>query len=450
MDHHNPQPITPEKQISPSANTNLDSPSEIVDLRGITCTPKTQTKLTTLKRKADQLWDEGSPKTTSPFLKWRLAVLESLLALRSTQKQAIAEAGKESNEDKQSNLELLAKIKKDEYALLTEKTFILAGRKTLEEDLSDMVSSKIQLEEAYITELRMALEAASSSKDRLPGLKMPRLDRTLFQKIVNEYLGTKYEDPETKDSQKFCNVLGFWLQPSSVTCAHIVPYSWNAKDMAHMFGGDEPPLTSKRNGLSLQSKIEEAFDNCWLAIVPLSSTTSAITEWKIVLLNTEQRDKMFFNDLIKATNQRIWRWRDIDGRKLTFLNDNRPARRFLYMRYTLAWLQADDKSWEGFKEKVPPGNVWASPNKPDGYLRKSILLELGKRTGDKLPMDLIESGTFEDPGTSSIVNDEVAALRIGQHINDHLEGKRDPKKKNENDEEGSEDDDKDGDDSDDE
>ena len=33
----------------------------------------------------------------------------------------------------------------------------------------------------------------------------------------------------------------------------------------------------------------------------------------------------------------------IDGRKLTsFLHDNRPGRRFLYRRYTLAWLDTED------------------------------------------------------------------------------------------------------------
>ena len=44
-------------------------------------------------------------------------------------------------------------------------------------------------------------------------------------------------------------------------------------------------------------------------------------------------------------------------------------------------------------------------------------------------MNLIESGTFEDPGTNSVVNDEIAALKIDQHINDHLKDKRDLKKK---------------------
>ena len=64
-----------------------------------------------------------------------------------------------------------------------------------------------------------------------------------------------------------------------------------------------------------------------------------------------------------------------------------PAPRFLYRRYTLAWLHAEGKGWAGLKIKVPPGQVWASPNKSDGYLRTSIPRKLGKTTGDTLPED---------------------------------------------------------------
>ena len=98
------------------------------------------------------------------------------------------------------------------------------------------------------------------------------------------------------------------------------------------------------------------------------------------------------------------------------------------MRYALAWLHAEDKSWPGFKEKVPPGEVWASPNKPDGYLRKSILLELGKKMGDRLPKDLVSAGVFEDPDTSSIVHDEVAGIKVTELVQGHLDGVRDTKK----------------------
>ena len=69
-----------------------------------------------------------------------------------------------------------------------------------------------------------------------------------------------------------------------------------------------------------------------------------------------------------------------------------PARRFLYMRYTLAGIHAKDKAWTRFKKKVSPGHAWASPNKLDGYLRTSRL-----KAGDTLPEDLITAGVFDDP-----------------------------------------------------
>ena len=413
---------------------DLDSPV----LDGIDCTPKTKNQMISLKRKARQVSDLGSPSTTSPFLKWRLAVVESTLRVREAQKQALSEASTFYDEAGKSKTVFVAAVREDEKALLSEKVFLLSQQKILEQDLNDIVTSKVQLEEAYIAELRRSLEAASSSKQRLPGLKVPRLDRRDFSEVVHEYLGTKDERPTSLETRIWCNVLGCWLS-QSVKSAHIVPYSWNTKDMAHMFGSDEPPLTSKRNGLSLQSKIEEAFDNCWIAIVPVDSVEFNPTEWKVVLLNTTVKGDVLFEDAYKSTDRRLWRWRDIDGRKLSFPNDNRPARRFLYTRYALAWLHADDKSWPGFREKVPPGEVWASPNKPDGYLRKSILLELGKKTGDKLPRDLINAGVFEDPDTSSVVLDQVAGIRVTEHVQAHLDGERDSKEEEESEDEEGED-----------
>ena len=270
-----------------------------------------------------------------------------------------------------------------------------------------------------------------NTDQKVPGLQAPREQ---FSQLVRKYLGTEIRQPGETDSLEFCDVLGFWL-PASVKCAHIIPFSFHTKEMGHMFGSDEPPLTSRRNGLSLQGKIEEAFDNCWVAIVPLESVTSTPTEWKIVLLNPEIKDKLFFRDLNQSTDRLEWKWRDIDGRKLRFLNDNRPARRFLYMRYTLAWLHAEDKEWAGFKEKVPPGQVWASPNKPDGYLRSSIMRELWKRTGDTLPEDLLTAGTFDDPDTSNVVYDKIAGTRVTETVQRHLDGERDPNEGEEGDEE---------------
>ena len=415
-------PKTPEKQLSTEL-MDLDSPA----MDHINCNPTTKHKLASLKRKASQLLEQKSPEVTSLFLKWRLAVVSSKLEVRNTQKQALVEASNSAEEENDSRVALSAEVTADQKGLLAEQTFLMANQRILEQDLSDIVSNKVELQEAYINELRMMLNMASGKDAKIPGLKAPRLERTSFGKIVNEYLDTRQVIPDQGEIAKFCNVLGYWLPPDQIRCVHIVPRSWNTKDIAHMFGSDEPPLTSQRNGLSLQKKIEEAFDNCWIVIVAFDSVESNPTEWKIVLLNIAEKDKVFFTDKFHATDRALWKWRDIDNRKLAFRNDNRPARRFLYMRYVLAWLHASDKSWPGFKDKVPPGQVWASPNKPDGCLRKSILLELGKKTGDKLPKDLINIGSFEDPFTSSPLHDEIAGIRVAARVQDHLDGERDAK-----------------------
>jgi hypothetical protein len=392
--------------------------------------PDTKTEIRSLKRKVDQIWDEGIPTTTSHYLRWRLAAVESQLQVAAKQKQALTEASELVDEAGTRKSDLMAAVKEDEKTLLSEKAILLTQRRTLDQDLSDAVTSMDQLEDAYIKELRVALDLASSSKDKLPGLKIHKSDRKSFSNLVHEYLGTK-DKGEADPVCEWCNIMGFWLHGSEVKCAHIVPYSWGYKDLAHMFGSDEPPLTSRRNGLSLQRKLEEAFDNCWIAIVPDGSIEPTPTEWKVVLLNPAIKQNIFWRDVFKISGRKIWKFEDIDGCKLSFVNDNRPARRFLYMRYTLAWMHARDRSWPGFKEKLPSGEIWASPNKPDGYLRKSVLLAMGKRLGNTLPQDLTSAGAFEDPDTSSVVLDEVAGIRVGEHVQNYLDGARDPKLRDE-------------------
>ena len=391
--------------------------------------------------------EKGSPSTTILFLKWRLAVVEDTLEVKALESKALDEANDFFEKTGRSKTELMAAVMEEEKALKSEKAILLSQRKSFEGDLHDVDTSKTELTAAYIKELRISLELASSTKQRVPGLKAPRLERKQFAEIVHEYLGTERRSP-ARQTKSFCNVLGIW-NPGMIKCAHIIPFSFYTKGMGHMFGSDEVPLTSRRNGLSLHNKIEEAFDNCWITIVPLDSVASTPTEWKVVILNPAIKDNVFWIDSPASfTKETTWRWRDIDGRKLTFLNDNRPAPRFLYMRYILAWLHAEDNKWVGFKEKVPPGEVWASPNKPDGYLRKSILLDLGKMTGDRLPKDLISAGTFENPDTSNAVYDTVAGIRVTEAVRRHLGGERDPKKGEDSDEseeeedegEGSEDD----------
>jgi hypothetical protein len=440
MAHLNQPPVTPQKQLHvPPAVFNLDSPIDDVE-----CTPYTKSQMVSLKRKASQHLSQSTPILTSSYLQWRLATIRCQLDLNTVQKKALLEASSTFEENKEQQQKLAKDLRQTEKRLSYEKAWILSNHQTLEEDLNDVITDQNKLTDAYVNELRMSYHASSSLNERLSGLKSPRLNRKTFQRLVNEYLGTKfvnlYPDGSVANSKqtsnlKWCNVLGFWLGSADIKCAHIVPHSFNSKDLAYIFGGDETPLTSPRNGFSLQIMIEEAFDKSWITIVPADSVESIPTEWKVILLKDDIKENIFYQDRANITNQRIWRWKDIDGRTLKFLNSNRPARRFLYLRYTMAWLDAEEFFKPDFKQKVPSGTVWASPNKPDGYLRKSILVELGRRTGGKLPDDLIQAGIFEDPDTSTPVLDELANTRFMQLVRGRLDSLRDPKAVGESDKE---------------
>lgn len=79
----------------------------------------------------------------------------------------------------------------------------------------------------------------------------------------------------------------------------------------------------------------------------------------------------------------------------------------------------------GFQSKSPAWRNLGRSQEPGGYLRKSILLELGKKTGDWLPKDLLNAGIFEDSDTSSIVHDEVMGIRVTWLVQGYLDGVRD-------------------------
>ena len=106
------------------------------------------------------------------------------------------------------------------------------------------------------------------------------------------------------------------------------------------------------------------------------------------------------------------------------------------MRYALTWLAARRAGWVGWQAKVPAGTMWASPGKPGGYLRNSILRILASKIGDTapLPTDVILAGGFDEPQSQSAVKDQAGALSLSLLVRDHVEGKLRDKKEEEVDE----------------
>lgn len=63
------------------------------------------------------------------------------------------------------------------------------------------------------------------------------------------------------DEQRFCSVLGCWMEKRYKKCAHIVPKSLKTKNLGYIFGAQDAALCSPRNGLIIYQVIEVAFDN---------------------------------------------------------------------------------------------------------------------------------------------------------------------------------------------
>ena len=89
--------------------------------------------------------------------------------------------------------------------------------------------------------------------------------------------------------------------------------------------------------------------------------------------------------------------------------------------------------------KIFPANtVWATPEKPDGYLREFILLGLVKRITDKLGNGLIDASSLEHGPTSNRALDENVEMGVQGRMRDHLGRERDLKEDNVDEEESGE------------
>lgn len=85
---------------------------------------------------------------------------------------------------------------------------------------------------------------------------------------------------------------------------------------------------------------------------------------------------------------------DLDGKRLEFLNASRPAKRFLYFRFIITYLNAKRQGNSFFTNIADSKQgFWASPGP---YLRRSTLTSLARNiSGCELPPLLLDGNTFE-------------------------------------------------------
>ncbi|KAL8818730.1 MAG: hypothetical protein Q9223_002702 [Gallowayella weberi] len=403
-------PSTPFSLKAPSA---ASSPSTLSML-----SPSGQSKANQLKRKASDLSQQSPPAAAGSFLKWRLSVIQAELDALESMYDDLSTSLTDPTKDHQQIQSAIQHIESERTDLEREFTIVSKQKPFIREDLEDSTKA---IEDSYVEDIYTTwLLASEEGQKSFKSSSKRAMPRNKFRKVVADYLDAREKSPEGALQQISCNVLGY-MDIKLIKCAHIVPFCFASTELSYMFGAADSALQSPRNGLFFHHVIEKGFDNGWIAIVPDGSVEKTPTEWKIVLLNDAVR-----NDIVyRVGKTSIVRWRDLDNKPLQFQNEKRPARRYLYFRYVMAHMKATRNGYPGIEKKLPSGEIWASPDKPNGYLRKSVLQSLAKRIGDKpLPTDLVEAGTFEDtdPASGRQIDDLIAGHELSHRIKENGAG----------------------------
>ncbi|KAL1968104.1 hypothetical protein VTN77DRAFT_2234 [Rasamsonia byssochlamydoides] len=215
-----------------------------------------------------------------------------------------------------------------------------------------------------------------------------------------------------------------------------VPKILESDELNYLFGVGEMLLSDPRNGITLYSKVEEALDQGIIVIVPLPpSGTTTVTRWKCVLAD---------RSLKKLTLAPNVKYGNLDGKEMSFCDDNRPARRYFYFRYVMTYLyrkQFENLKWTETIEAQ--GKMWATPGP---YLRKSMLTMLARKISDRYSPEVFWEKTFTEADgcpTRSSEEEETLALSLAVRMKEEMQGKTEGEDKGEDDDDGNDDNDND-------
>jgi hypothetical protein len=108
------------------------------------------------------------------------------------------------------------------------------------------------------------------------------------------------------------------------------------------------------------------------------------------------------------TNRR----QDLDNKELTFLGDNRPAKRYLYFRFISSIIHAQKTGNVDILGRLEVKKIWASPGE---YLRRSTLVMMARQiSGFELPPAAYQEMTFVEDGEEETKSQETATVLSAQ------------------------------------
>lgn len=171
----------------------------------------------------------------------------------------------------------------------------------------------------------------------------------------------------------WCCISQDYFDQTNVRAAHIVPHALGPGLVDYIFGtGSGSRLDTSDNCLLMQDSVERAFDNGNFVLLPVDASESPILRWKIQITNL----------VAMHTDMGRVSLKDLNGKEVSFKNENRPASRFLYYHFVVTLLRNKrdrQPGWEKSSAELPTGKPFATMGR---YMRETMLLTLAKNAGD--------------------------------------------------------------------
>lgn len=140
----------------------------------------------------------------------------------------------------------------------------------------------------------------------------------------------------------WCHITATWQPTKLHKAAHIVPYFVHGHGFGEvLFGERAPSLQEEGNALLLSDRIEAWFSSYPIAVVPVDSSESPIKRWRTELISPDIRNEQLDMGCYG---------RDLIGKELVFLNENRLVSRFLYFHFIIALVRIRDLKHRGWED----------------------------------------------------------------------------------------------------
>lgn len=243
----------------------------------------------------------------------------------------------------------------------------------------------------------------------------------------------------------WCPVLKDFIPKEKGSAAHIVPHSLGYELAKKIFAHDEigkDLAFSPRNGLWMTKKVEAAFDDAQVIIVPVDTknidTTTEQYDLKLVvldktLLGAEKKDNMILNFKQGNGEGKKYYWHQVDGTTLNFREAKaRPARRYLFFHYLYTAMRLSTQKPDEYAERLGTltamGGNWATPG---SYFEKGLMDMLSTKL--QLQPSFSNEPSIENAGTSAdaecmaiaknvaLLQDEILEVQEGPGIDSESE-----------------------------